>query len=257
MASRKKQEALAVAGQQETGLVKWDDELAKYAQQAADREQIVAGQFFSVRAGKLALAGQEIKGNEVNVVVLKDIFENDYYPHKFDPNNKAPPDCYAFGDDEKSMKPHEKATNPQAESCAACKHNEWGSSPKGKGKACQNRRRLAVIPAGDLTSEGVAKAEVAYFKVPVTSGRFWGAYVKALASMHKRPPFAVVTNIKVEPDEQTQVKVHFNTVEVVPKESLGAIMGRVKEQEEGIRFPYPEAKDEEKPAKPAKGKSKF
>lgn len=256
MASRKKQEALAVATQ--TGIMKWDDELAKYAQAASDKEQIISGQFLSVKSGQLSLAGQPIKGNEVNVVVLKDIFENTYYPGKYDPDNKAPPICYAFGDDDKAMKPHEKASDPQAASCATCKHNEWGSSDKGTGKACQNRRRLAIIPAGDLSPEAVAKAEVAYFKVPVTSGKFWGGYVKNVATLHRRPPFAVVTNLSVVPDAKTQIKVHFSMAGLVEKESLGAVLERAKEQEEGIRFPYPEPKEEvPRAAKPAKGRSKF
>jgi hypothetical protein len=84
MASRKKQEALAVAVQAPTGMMKWDDELAKYAQAASDKEQIIAGQFLSVKAGQMSLGGNPIKGNEVNVVVLKDIYENTYYPGEYD-----------------------------------------------------------------------------------------------------------------------------------------------------------------------------
>lgn len=258
MAKRKTQEALAVAAP--TGMMKWDDELAKYAEAASAKEQIIAGQFLSVKAGQMSLGGNPIKGNEVNVVVLKDIYENTYYPGEYDADNKAPPACYAFGDDEKEMAPHPQASDPQAERCKDCKMNEWGSSTKGKrtGKACQNRRRLALIPAGDLSPEAVAKAEVVYFKVPVTSGKFWGAYVKNVASTHRRPPFAVVTSVSCEPDPKTQVRVGFQLVEPAPQESLGALLARAKEQEEGIRFPYPEAREEApKVAPKAKARSKF
>ncbi len=259
MASKKK-DTLAVAAPAATGIMKWDDELAKYAQAAADKEQIIAGQFLSVKAGQMSLGGNPIKGNEVNVVVLKDIFENTYYPDEYDADNKAPPACYAFGDDEKTMAPHEKASDPQADKCANCKMNEWGSSTKGKrtGKACQNRRRLALIPAGDLSPEAVQKAEVVYFKVPVTSGKYWGAYVKNVAATLRRPPFAVVTNVSCEPDPKTQVKVSFQLVEPAPQESLSALLARAKEQEEAIRFPYPEPKAEEaRPAPKSKARSKF
>jgi hypothetical protein len=260
MASKKKQEALAVAAPANTGIMKWDDELAKYAEAASAKEQIIAGQFLSVKSGQMSLGGNPIKGNTVNVVVLKDIYENTYYASEYDADNKVPPDCYAFGDDEKTMAPHPQASDPQADKCANCKMNEWGSSTKGKrtGKACQNRRRLALIPAGDLSPEAVAKAEVVYFKVPVTSGKFWGAYVKSVASIHKVPPFAVVTNITCEPDPKTQVRVGFELVERAPQESLGALLARMQEQQDAIRFPYPEAKDEPaKPAPKAKSKSKF
>ena len=249
MAKRKTQEALAVTTP--TGIMKWDDELAKYAQAASDKEQIIAGQFLSVKSGQMSLGGNPIKGNEVNVVVLKDIYENTYYEAEFDADNKGPPDCYAFGDDEKTMRPHEKASDPQAEKCSSCKMNEWGSSTKGKrtGKACQNRRRLALIPAGDLSPEAVAKAEVVYFKVPVTSGKFWGAYVKQVAATTRRPPFALITNITCEPDPKTQVRVGFELVDPAPQESLGALLARSQEQQEAIRFPYPDPK--EAPARPA------
>lgn len=245
---------------EEKGLAKWDDQLAKFAEEASAKEQIIAGQFLSVRAGQMSLGGNPIKGNAVNVVVLADVFENTYYAAEYDPDNKAPPDCYAFGDDEKEMGPHPQAMNPQAAKCATCPQNQWGSSSKGKGtgKACQNRRRLAIIPAGDLSPEGVASAEVAYFKVPVTSGKFWGAYVKATAIQLRRPPFAVVTNISCQPDPKTQVKVGFQLVEPAPAEALQNLMARAQEQKEGVRFPYPQAK-EEAPQPKARGRrqSKF
>lgn len=259
--AKKKETGLAVPAAP-AGLMKWDEELAKYAQAASEKEQLISGQFLSVKAGQMSLAGNPIKGNEVNVVVVKDVYENTYYASDYDADNVGPPACYAFGDDEKTMAPHPQASDPQSERCATCKMNEWGSSTKGKrtGKACQNRRRLALIPAGDLSPEGIQKAEVVYFKVPVTSGKFWGAFVKSVASTHRLPPFAVVANVKAESDPKTQVRVSFTLVDRVPQESLGAALARMKEQDEAIRFPYPEAKEEAraaKPAKPAKGRSKF
>ena len=258
MAKKKTQEALAVATP--TGIMKWDDELAKYAQAASDKEQIIAGQFLSVKSGQMSLGGNPIKGNEVNVVVLADIYENTYYPAEYDADNKAPPACYAFGEDEREMAPHPKASDPQADLCRNCSMNEWGSSTKGKktGKACQNRRRLALIPAGDLSPEAVQKAEVVYFKVPVTSGKFWGAYVKLVAATTRRPPFAVITNVTCSPDPKTQVRVGFELVDPAPQESLGALLARAKEQQEAIRFPYPDPKEQKAaPVKASSRKSKF
>jgi hypothetical protein len=258
MSKRKTQEALAVAAP--TGIMKWDDELAKYAEAASAKEQIIAGQFLSVKAGQMSLGGNPIKGNSVNVVVLADIYENTWYPAEYDADNKAPPACYAFGADEREMAPHPQASDPQSDLCRNCSMNEWGSSTKGKktGKACQNRRRLALIPAGDLSPEAVQKAEVVYFKVPVTSGKFWGGFVKSVASIHKLPPFAVVTNVTCQPDPKTQVRVGFELVERAPQESLGVLLARAKEQAEAVKFPYPEAREEQaKPASKARKTSKF
>ena len=260
MAKKKTQEALAVAVQAGTGMMKWDDELAGYAQAASDKEQIIAGQFLSVKSGQMSLGGNPIKGNSVNVVVLADIYENTYYPGEYDADNKAPPSCYAFGEDEREMAPHPKASDPQADKCRNCSMNEWGSSTKGKktGKACQNRRRLALIPAGDLSPEAVQKAEVVYFKIPVTSGKFWGGYVKQVAATTRRPPFAVITNVTCSPDPKTQVRVGFELVDPAPQESLGALLARMQEQKEAVKFPYPEAKEEKAaPVKASSRKSKF
>lgn len=234
----------------------WQDELAKYAQEASTSEKFVAGKFFSIKGGALTLDDQPIKGNAVDVVVVGSIFENTYYPGKYDPNNVSPPTCYAFGDTEAGMAPHPDAAEPQSESCATCKWNKWGSSSKGEGKACQNRRRLAMIPAGanDLDAANVQGAEVVYLKVPVTSTRYWAAFVKGLANIVKRPPFAVVTRFAAHPDPRTQVRLSFDYAAPLPDEVIPAVLARVEEQKEAIRFPYskPEAAEAAAPAKKEK-----
>lgn len=252
---------LAVQGN--TGLATagaWDDELAKYAQEASAKERLVAGKFLSVKGGALSLDGQALKGNVADVVVVGSVYENTYYEGAYDPDNKSPPVCYAFADEEKGLAPHPESAKPQAESCAACPLNKWGSARKGEGKACQNRRRLAMIAAVDLTPTSVEKAEVVYLKVPVTSTRYWAAYTKGLANMMKRPPFAVITRVACHPDPKTQIRLGFEPVGNLPSEVIPAILKVVEGQKEAIGFPYgkPEEQGEKaaEPEKPAK-KGKF
>lgn len=246
-----------MASKKQTGIMKYDEELAKFAQEAADKEATPAGNFIKVRSGVLTVAGQPVEGNELDVVVVGHIYENCFYEGDFDPDNSTPPDCYAYGTEEEGMKPHEKATSPQHETCAGCPMNEWGSSPKGKGKWCKNTRRLAMLSADGLDPASAAEGEVLFYKPPVTSVKGWALYVKGLASNFKRPPFAMVTHMKVVPDANTQFRVLFKPVGMVPPETLPALVKRHEEIMESIAFPYPEkpAEDDSPKAKAAKNKA--
>jgi hypothetical protein len=236
----------------EQGMVRWDDELAKYAKEASEAEKMLGGTFLSINDGQVTLAGQKVAGNKLNVIVVGSVHENTWYPGAFDKGNIQPPSCYAFGVDEATMAPHPEAASPQSEKCATCAMNQWGSSEKGKGKACQNRRRLALLPGGDVSPAAITQAGVIYYKVPVTSTRNWGAYVKGLAASVKRPPFGVITAIAPAPEK----KVQFQFVDSLPEESIGAVLGRVEEQLEGILFPYAKPQDK-KAVEPTKASKKF
>lgn len=238
-------------------IMKYDEELAKYAQEASDKEATPAGNFIKVRAGVLMVAGQPVENNELNVVVIGHIYENCFYKDDFDDENPASPDCYAYGTEEEGMKPHPDAPAPQNETCEGCPMNEWGSSPKGKGKWCKNTRRLALISGDGLDPAGAAEGEVLYYKPPVTSVKGWSLYVKGLASNLKRPPFSMITQMKVVPDPKVQFRVMFKPVEPVPPETLPALLKRHEEVMKDIEFPYSarSAEDETPRSKAAKNKA--
>lgn len=232
-----------------------EDELAKYAQQSADTEQ-AAGNFISTRGGTLTYAGAAMKNNKMKVIILDSIYENAFYANAFDPDSIESPVCFAFarGEDKENMAPHEKSTEKQHPQCMGCEQNKFGSSEKGKGKACGNRRRVAMISAdGEITENAVQKATLAYLKLPVTSVAGWAYYVKGLNASLKKPYFAVVTEIGIVPDAKSQYKVTFNMEEVISDAAtLRAILKRKKEVEEAIMFPYEPRTDDE----PAKGRGR-
>ena len=203
-----------------TEIVNYNEQWAKQAQQYAQQERLVGGSFISTRGGIFQI-GDEAPMREMAVIVLDVVNENTYYDAKFDPDNRQPPLCYAFGRSAEEMAPHESMRvdleyfQPQAETCAVCPHNAWGSAEKGRGKACQNRRRLAVIPAGYYDLKRGARepelmlyddpkhfqqADIAYLKLPVTSVTAWSKYVNQIAANCNRPPHGVVTRISIEPD---------------------------------------------------------
>lgn len=238
-----------------TALAKWDDELAAYAQKAADAEQAPSGNFISFQGGQLSVGGAAVEGNKADIIVFHSIYENKFYEGKYNPDKPQPPVCYAFADEEGELKPHEKCAKPQHETCKGCPHNEFGSAETGKGKACKNIRRLGLLPASIAdTPEGVKEGEMFFASLPVTSCKLWAGYVKATAAIMKRPPFGVITHMAVVPDKKSQFKVTFSDPRPLPDELMPAVMERRKEVMESIAAPYPEPHADEEEEAPAKGK---
>lgn len=84
-------------------------------------------------------------GNEIKVVVVDFISSNKMYFTPFDKDNPTPPDCYAIGKDIAKLAPEPDSPDIQHPTCAGCWANEFKSAANKKGKACGNRRILAVL----------------------------------------------------------------------------------------------------------------
>lgn len=247
-------------------IMKWDEQLAKEAAVAAGMEQNSGGgQFFSVKGGILTWNDAPVPGNQMAVIVLDHILENVFYEGDFDPDNPGGPACFAFGREEKDMAPHKivvDAGTAVSEKCLGCPNNEWGSSDKGRGKACRNTRRLALIPAGAFNEAGkfvpiddedhFVSTPIGYMKLPVTSVKGFAGFVKQVASALRRPPHGVIAKVKVVPDQKTQFKMTFETISKVDDSLMGAIMKRRDEVKPVIDFPYQPREDDGA----AKGKGK-
>lgn len=221
-------------------LAPWSERLAKYAEAAADTEKNVGSgiKTFSLQAGVLSLDDQPMNDNQMAVIILDHVIENVYYGDaEYDPDDPAPPVAHALGRDEDTIRWSDDSLDGYAgELCRDSDINQWGSARKGRGKACRNMRRLLVIPAGQLKSNGefeliedpehYQSAEAAFLRLPPTSISGFATYVKQLSSVAHRPPFAVVTRVKVAPDPKSQFKVRFEAIEEVPDELLGPIADR-------------------------------
>jgi hypothetical protein len=108
---------------------------------------------------------------------------------------------------------------------------------------------MALIPADNAgDADSVANAEVWYLKTPVTSTKGFAFYVKALNAAMKRPPFAVTTEIKLQPDAKTQFKMSFSPGDVLEMDVIRAVMAKKEEIQEQLTAPYaPPPPEEEKP----------
>lgn len=236
-----------------TALVSYEERWAREAQRAVQSEPLSGGTWLSARGGQLMIGDQALPGNQAAVIVLDSVRENTFYGATYAPDSPLPPICYALGRDADPLFPHldmQKDLNyfkpqhieaGQVLGCDGCPLNEWGSAAQGRGKACQNRRRLVVIPAGyyvpkpgsrdfDLQlfddPQHFQQAEVAFYKLPVTSVSNWAKYVNQLAANVRRPPYGVVTRLHVEPHQKHQYEMCFDLIDTVPDSLADIIMQR-------------------------------
>lgn len=219
----------------------WRAELAQYAQKTVKMEESTqTGNRISTKGGRLSYHDTPLKNNEMTVVILAALVENVYYSGPYDADNPSSPICFAFSDDGEDMAPHEKAHEKQNDTCQGCPHDEWGTSNTGKGKACKNVRRLAVISMDDVSEDAILSGEIATLNVPVMSVKGYSAYVKELALSAGLPPFAWQTRIFLEPDSKSQFRVCFQAVDrkPIPEKFYPAILKRVKEAEKMLDVPY-------------------
>lgn len=246
-------------------VISWEDEMARDAQIAAEKEASSAGgQFFSTAGGVLKFDDVEIPGNKMLVVILGSIFENVYYEGEYDRDNITPPTCFAFAEYEGDLTPHkdvvEAGQSQTNDNCKSCEHNQWGSAERGRGKACTNRRRLGLITAGEYDKKGEVvtlfddpshfeKTPMGFLKIPPTSVKGFASFVKQVSSSLKRPPYGIVTEISIVPDPKLQFKVVFTPIEKISNELGNMVMKRREECLALIDSPYDlEHEEDERPA---------
>lgn len=241
--ARKRNEGL-VPAEVVDGLAKkdqWELDMASEAKDAAAKEVSFAPRV-SFKGGRLKVAGVEQKDNVLDCIVVDAGFSKAFYEEDYDEDNPATPACYAFGRAEADLKPHPQAPKPQADSCATCKFNKFGTSDRGKGKACKDERRLMLVPS-DTKPADMAKAEVVMAIVPPTSLKNWGSYVKTLAAMG-RTPWSVLTRITVEP-LKSYFQLMFEPTGKLDGLGYAAVKARQPTIESTMFAPYPTLETEE------------
>lgn len=237
-----------------TALTLWEQEMANTAKVQSKAEKPSGfGKRIIFKNSRMMIDDNPVPGDAVDIVVLASMYENQYYPGTYNPNEIQIPVCYAFGnmkqeDPEEGMAPHPEAEEKQCDSCADCEMNVMGSAPQGRGKACKNVRQLAVVSADALEDAGELKAaEVRTCKIPVTSVRNWGNYVRTVTEDTARPFWGVVTRMSVVPDAKNQFKVMFEFVELITldQEMYDALKKKVSEAEKGMGLPYQKPEQQE------------
>jgi hypothetical protein len=118
--------------------------------------------------------GQSSQG-PLSAIILDWRNFNKYYTAAYNPAKPSPPDCFAIHSVITEMAPHEKAVKPSSDDCASCTFNKFGSAATGRGKACRNTVRLAIVPA-DFTAD----SDPMLLNISPTGIRPWSSYVNTL-----------------------------------------------------------------------------
>lgn len=253
MAKKKQQEPKPEDGtlmrRSPTEVANWEAELAAGVEEQRAEEQ-AGGQFYSTKGGALTLGGVAVPGNQLVCVVLDSIHERVYYgTKKYDPQNPGSgPVCCAYSRDGKNERPHEvvvAAGSAQAETCATCKWDKFGTSDLGKGKACKQQRRLALLPCGAVTNgrfvpakaAALREVSVGLLRVPVTSVKAFSSLVVQMVEVGKRPLWSVVTRVWLQADPKDQFHINFSALEELPREFRAVVMERRPEARAMLEAP--------------------
>lgn len=202
-----------------TEIVNWEEKMLADAENVVVTEVTADITAIATRSGLMRIDGTPVPGNKILAVIVSSIYANLYYNAPFMATEMTPPACYAYGDLQEGMRPVKNAADKQAEECATCPQNQWGTADVGRGKACANKRKLALIIVGkwDPKTEmwdikenaAVYKGQLYSLMVPPTSIKAYSKYVKAVADIQKRPPYGVLTEIELEPDDKDQFHINF------------------------------------------------
>ena len=178
---------------------------AQLAQEAADVSKYVSQpstKKISVnKDGNFVAPGDLVLGTEIRVCVVDFCTAHDYYTAGYDPNNPAPPVCFARGREIADMVPEESAPEPQNDHCGVpnkpgcCPQNEWGSGGTNR-KACKNMRNLAVVLADDLDLD-VEEPTLYLLSVPPSAIQSFDAAVIQCARMFNSGPIKAIITVKV------------------------------------------------------------
>lgn len=203
-----------------TALVSMADIEKMYAVEskaAAEAAPISGGVPIISTKGEQFQIGETILPDELQLVVVAEGLLNTYYDSEYDSANPMPPACFAVAVADKGVEQrivsHELSPDRQGGTdfkCSGCEMNQFGSAEKGKGKACQNYRRLCVVFAEDPALNGQGDLKWGYLNLSPTALGDWGKFVQGLDRAEHRPPHGCIIRFTFDrknPDAQKRKRV--------------------------------------------------
>ena len=238
----------------ETGVNKWDAEMAELAKKQMQAEASSAGgNYVSTKGGHFSIGGNIVKGDKLHTAVVASMFVNAYYDQPYQDGVAVSPSCFAINEDEGALTPHPDCTAPQHETCDGCPLNAFGTANVGKGKACKNQRRLALLP---VTDDEVS-ADMLLLSVAPTSTRAWGTYVQQIGATIKRPTCGVLTEISIAPAPgKTYATLSYAFERELTQPELAIVLPRRDEADTLLSLPFPKGEEAPAPAPKTVGKAR-
>lgn len=227
--------------------INYQEQLAKESQEITKRLQSGGGSKIRAKGNTSFAMPDGTESPVIEGVVVEFTAMNTFYDRPYDKDTPSPPACYAIGDIPSLLAPSKDVPDRQADNCATCPMNQFGTADNGKGKACKNKRILAILPedADDST-------DIMLLEVPPSSIGFYDSYVASLSSKHKTVPVGVITRITLDPKQQ-YFSPRFEVVRPLQGNEFGAFVTRRDEAKAMIATP-PDTSTYEAPKKAAAGR---
>lgn len=241
----KKKTSKAIAPKKSTALVDIQKKMMADAEaQLEDANKLSSGLFISTNNKKFTMGDLEF-GSEIDVVIVDNILDYVYYDRPYKEGENASPACYALGRDEEEMVWAEDSPLYAGESVADHELNEWGSDPQGgNGKACANRRRLAIMAHdGEVQDD-----ELLMVRVSPTGLKKFNAYVKSVVTKMQVPLYAVVTRLAFDPN-QSYPTLTFECIGRLEDDEIIKVIEQQELAEQTLFTPYDVSNYEEPKAR--------
>jgi hypothetical protein len=214
--------AVAVVKKASGAVVNIQDMLRKQAESMSERTSPASGISIRVTQDKQFSLPDGQKTDELEVVIVDFVARNEFYEGAYDKDNMSPPACFAIGVAPNKLVASDNSPQKQADTCAECPMNAFGSA--GKGKACKNGRVLAVLPV-----DADENTPIWLLKVSPTALKGFDGYVQGVARTFQTPPVGVVTKVSFDPNV-TYASLRFS--DATPNENLAAHFARQAEAKE-------------------------
>lgn len=142
--------------------------------------------------------GQKLPAMSLDCVIIgvASGISKQFYGKRFAEGDNEAPDCFSAD----GVKPDASAPKKQCATCAVCPQNAWGSritEAGKKAKACQDNRRIAVVPLMDIENEGFGGPMM--LRIPPMSLNNFASYGAYLTRMNAGMEF-VGTRLSFNPD---------------------------------------------------------
>ena len=174
--------------------VNYADQLSKRAGTLSERINTGMNNKIRIKGNQKFISPDGQEGKTLSVITLDFVSYNAWYDRDYDADNPTPPACFAQNSIPNLLAPHESSPLKQADVCQNCPQNQWASATVGKGKACQNRRNIALIAVDK------PDADILELSVSPTNMKYWDKYVQELGIKHQLDVAAVVTEIYLDED---------------------------------------------------------
>ena len=163
--------------------------------------------------------GSQDPAASIEVVIVKSspVITKTYYIKGWEDGSNNPPDCFSSN----GITPDANAPHKQNPICKTCRWDAFNSrSQEGsKGKACQDNRRIAVVPSKDFDNEALGGPML--LRVPPASLK---ELVNHAVKLDQKglPYFGVVTRISFDPN--SIFKLLFTPVRVLNDDEFNKIL---------------------------------